>query len=77
MTITTEQLRSKPGSIFSLVNSGNEVIVSYRGKKCVKIVSIRENSEAPDDFLGMWKDRNDMKDVEQFVRNLRKNRKLC
>ncbi|GHT71260.1 hypothetical protein FACS1894110_24070 [Spirochaetia bacterium] len=27
--------------------------------------------------FGMWKDRKDMDDVESYVRNMRKGRKLC
>ena len=35
-----------------------------------------DNSFSSESF-GMWEDREDMNDVESYVRNLRKGRKLC
>ncbi|GHV30362.1 hypothetical protein AGMMS4952_17270 [Spirochaetia bacterium] len=84
MEITTKQLRIQPGRIISQVNNGQEITITYRGKPCAKIIPINkqnfdlQNAEETDNELfGMWKDREDMGDVEQYVRNLRKGRKLC
>ena len=40
--------------------------------------TISENNQAyACESFGMWKDRQDMDDVESYVRNMRKGRKLC
>ncbi|MDR1934935.1 MAG: type II toxin-antitoxin system prevent-host-death family antitoxin [Candidatus Accumulibacter sp.] len=82
MEITTKQLRIQPGRIISQVNNGQEIIVTYRGKACAKIVPIDtgqsiDAEETDNELFGMWKDRKDMEDVEQYVKDMRKGRKLC
>jgi prevent-host-death family protein len=82
MEITTKQLKIQPGRIIDQVNNGQEITITYRGKACAKIVPIvdRKNidfEETAGELFGMWKDRKDMEDVEQYVRNMRKGRKLC
>jgi hypothetical protein len=37
----------------------------------------KNNQTLTSESFGMWKDRKDMDDVESYVRNLRKGRKLC
>ncbi|GHU43066.1 hypothetical protein FACS1894190_13160 [Spirochaetia bacterium] len=40
--------------------------------------TISETNQAfTSESFGMWKDRKDMDDVESYVRNMRKGRKLC
>jgi prevent-host-death family protein len=81
MEITTKQLRIQPGRIISQVNNGQEITITYRGKACAKIIPIdnRKNIDLEEDneLFGMWKDRKDTEDVEQYVRNMRRGRKLC
>ncbi|MDR2132742.1 MAG: hypothetical protein LBP30_05275 [Clostridiales Family XIII bacterium] len=82
MEITTKQLRMQPGKILSQVNSGWEITITYRGKVCAKIIPVHTkqtvNLGDPDNELfGMWKDRKDMEDVEQYIRNIRKGRNSC
>jgi len=36
----------------------------------------RDRGSPSDELFGLWKNRDDIKDVEQFVRNLRKGRRL-
>ena len=79
MKITTKQLRMAPGRIISQVNNGQEIIVTYRGKPSAKIVPIaeRQNSnleETGNELFGIWKNRKDIKDVEQYIRKIRKGR---
>jgi antitoxin (DNA-binding transcriptional repressor) of toxin-antitoxin stability system len=81
MEITTKQLRLEPGRIISQVSNGQEITVTYRGKARAKIIPITAKripvSQEPDNELfGIWKDREDVSDVEQFVRNIRKGRKF-
>jgi antitoxin (DNA-binding transcriptional repressor) of toxin-antitoxin stability system len=81
MEITTKQLRLEPGRIISQVSNGQEITVTYRGKARAKIIPITAKripvSQEPDNELfGIWKDREDVVDVYQFVRNIRKGRKF-
>jgi prevent-host-death family protein len=80
MEITTKQLRIQPGRVISQVNNGQEIIITYRGKACAKIIpiSVKQslNEETDNELFGMWKDRKDMENVEQYVRSMRKGRKL-
>ena len=82
MQISTKQLRIQPGRIISQVNNGQEVTVTYRGKPLAKIVPINtgtkfSKNEPEDELFGIWKNRKDIENVEQYVRNIRKGRKLC
>jgi prevent-host-death family protein len=79
MKITTKQLRMAPGKIISQVNNGQEIIITYRGKPSAKIVPIIEKQnnnfeETENELFGIWKDRKDINDVEQYVRKIRKGR---
>jgi antitoxin (DNA-binding transcriptional repressor) of toxin-antitoxin stability system len=81
MEITTKQLRLESGRIISQVSNGQEITVTYRGKARAKIIPITAKripvSQEPDNELfGIWKDREDASNVEQFVRNIRKGRKF-
>jgi prevent-host-death family protein len=79
MVTTIKKLRSSTKEVLNSVAQGNEVIVTNRGKAYVKIVPVKTSTtssvkkETPK-FFGMWKDREDMKDVAAYVRNLRKPR---
>jgi prevent-host-death family protein len=82
MEITTKQLRIQPGRIISQVNKVQEITITYRGKECAKIVPLSDRKkidleESDDELFGIWKDRIEMENVEQYVRNMRKGRKLC
>lgn len=80
MEITTKQLRVQPGRIITQVNNGMDVTITYRGKACAKIIPIKEietkNVDSEDELFGIWKNRKDMENVEQYVRDIRKGRKL-
>jgi len=74
MQITTEQLRIQPEIIISEVNKGQEITITWQGKPSARIVPIVDASD--NELFGIWKDREDIGDVEQYVRNMRKGRKL-
>ena len=81
MEITTKQLRIAPGRIISQVSNGQEITITYRGKPRAKIVPVTNrkvlvSDEPENELFGIWKDRKDMDNVEQFVRNIRKGRKI-
>jgi hypothetical protein len=58
---------------------------NFQHKKVEIIIQlISEDNTTPEnnqvitsESFGMWKDRQDMDDVELYVRNMRKGRKLC
>jgi prevent-host-death family protein len=82
MEVTTKQLRIQPGRIISQVNNGQEITITYRGKACAKIVPFSDRKkivleEFDDELFGIWKDRSEMENVGQYIRNMRKGRKLC
>ena len=82
MEITARQLRIQPGRIISQVNNGQEITITYRGKPCAKIIPLNAKQnisleETDNKLFGMWKDRKDMENVEQYVRNMRKGKKSC
>ena len=77
MKISTKELRIQPGRIIHHVASGEEVIITFRGKELAKIVPLERQSrkvENEESIFGMWKDHNKTKSVEETVRDLRKGR---
>jgi len=81
MEITTKQLRLESGRIISHVSNGQEITVTYRGKPRAKIIPINSGrisvpKEPDNELFGIWRDKQDTANVEQFVRNIRKGRKF-
>jgi antitoxin (DNA-binding transcriptional repressor) of toxin-antitoxin stability system len=63
-----------------MASSGNDIIVTMRGKPTAKIVSLDhlsagDNEDDELEAFGMWKDREDMKDPSAYVAELRKGRR--
>jgi antitoxin (DNA-binding transcriptional repressor) of toxin-antitoxin stability system len=81
MEIIVELLKIQPEWIISEISKGNEITITWHGKPSAKIVPIyndRENciiEEAGDELFGIWKNKKDIEDVDQYVRNMRKRRK--
>jgi len=83
MIISTKQLRMQPGRIISMVKNGQDVTITYRGKPSAKIISIMNRKDtgmkefdSENELFGLWKKRKDTENVEQYVRNIRKGRKI-
>ena len=81
MEISTKQLREQPGRVIAMVNNGQSITVTYRGEPSVKIVPFEKREvinieESENELFGMWKDRKDMQNVDQYVRTMRKGRKM-
>ena len=77
MYVTLKELKKQPGRIFSMVSDGNEFIVTSRGVPKAKMIPFQQkpaNEEPKLKGFGMWADREDMKDVDAYIRNLRKGR---
>ena len=79
MKITTKQLRIEPGRFISQAAKGQEITITYRGKACAKIVPLKSKEKdlsepESEELFGIWKNRKETENVEQFVRQIRKGR---
>jgi prevent-host-death family protein len=78
MQATSKDLRFHTKAILDTAIRGEEVVITFHGKPCVKIIPIASANQKNKDnkFCGMWKDRTDMDDVHAYVRNLRRGRQF-
>lgn len=79
MQTTSKDLRFNTKEILDVAKRGEEVIITYHGKPYVKIIPISspgksQEKDKQNDFCGIWKERAELKDVNKYVRNLRKGR---
>lgn len=78
MEITAKELRGKPSQIIEQASRGTEVVITIHGKKMAKLVpysmKTMKNSVDDDGIFGIWKDRNDLQSVDDYVRSIRKGR---
>jgi prevent-host-death family protein len=80
MKTTAKKLRYNTKEILSAVKCGEEVIVTYRGNPTAKIVPISNDkgtNKKENALFGIWKDYKETENVPAYVREKRKNRKLC
>ena len=79
MEMTAKALRSQVAAAFACLDRGETVTITYRGKPRAKLVRVDESVRDEDRMpaFGMWRDREDMADVEANVRELRKGRRLA
>ncbi len=76
MEATSKDLRFHTKEILDAAMRGEEVVITFHGKPCAKIIPFSNinKEDKQNDFCGMWKDRENMDDVDTYVRNLRKRR---
>ncbi len=76
MRATAKDLRFHSKELIDSVSRGEEVVITFRGKPCAKLVPYRElkNKKDENELFGMWKDNDMVGDVNAFVRNSRKGR---
>lgn len=76
MLVKTKDLRTRTAKIIKAVKKGEEVTVTYRGEPVAVIQSISKTKKS--DFkplgFGMWANREDLKDVDKWIRERRKAR---
>ena len=81
MKMTAKALRSQVAAALACVERGETVTITYRGKPRAKIVAVdqlaADNEEDRLPAFGMWQDREDMADVQAYVREMRKGRPLA
>ena len=76
MKATAKDLRFHSKELLDTVNRGEEVVITYRGKPCAKLVpysGVGRKTEK-NELFGMWKDDESTQNVEEYVRKLRKGR---
>ena len=76
MQATSKDLRFHTKEILDAAMRGEEVVITYHGKPCAKMIPITPLSSElkQNEFCGMWEDRTDMDDVYSYVRTLRQGR---
>lgn len=76
MKATAKDLRFNSKELIDTVNRGEEVVITFRGKPCAKLVPYQEVARETEKnkLFGIWKDYDPSHNVEEYVRNLRKGR---
>ena len=77
MRATAKDLRFYSKNLLDAVSRGEEVIITYRGKPCAKLTPLEEASQTDsqeDPLFGIWQDHESTKNVEKYIRKLRKGR---
>lgn len=80
MEATTKDLRLHTRALISATDRGEEVIITYRGKRRAKLVPLDNDQEHGSSSghrnpaFGLWQDRQDP--IDSVVRSLRQSRNL-
>lgn len=79
MKATAKELRVHSKELLDAVSRGENVVITFRGRPCAKLVPYETSDkaivqESEDNLFGIWADREDLESVEDYVRNLRKSR---
>lgn len=76
MKATAKDLRFNSKGLLDTVNRGEEIIITFRGKPCAKLVPYTEKKEVTikNQLFGIWKDNDMVQDVDKYLRGLRKGR---
>ncbi len=76
MKATAKDLRFHSRELIETVNRGEEVVITYRGKPCAKLVPFEDKKRkiSQHNLFGMWKNHDQSQNVDEYVRNLRKGR---
>jgi prevent-host-death family protein len=76
MKVTSKDLRFHSRELLDTVNRGEEVIITFRGKPCAKLIPYREEKRegAKSKLFGIRKDNDKIQEIDAYVRGLRKGR---
>ncbi len=76
MKATAKDLRFHSKELLDTVKRGEEVVITFRGKPCAKLVSYREKKAAvtKNELFGIWKDNDKVQNIVEYVEKLRKGR---
>ena len=74
-TATAKELRNRASAILETVSKGEEVIITKRGKSIAVMKPIENiRKEFNPIGFGIWKDRKDLSDVGEWIKERRKER---
>jgi len=80
MKATAKDLRFHSKELLESVKHGEEVVITYRGKPCAKLIPIRNTKKNQlkkgNNLFGIWKDNDAIVNVDDYIRDLRKGRFL-
>ncbi len=81
MKVTAKDLRIHSKGLLDAVSKGEEVVITFRGKPCAKLVPYEQTNKPADrdnknDLFGIWEDRTDIESVEEYMQSLRKSSSL-
>jgi len=78
MKATAKDLRFNSKELLDTVSRGEEVIITFRGKPCAKLVPyqvIKKNVKSEkSELFGIWKNYDETQKVDEYVKSLRKGR---
>ena len=79
MRATAKDLRFNVRELLDAVGRGEEVIITYRGKPCAKLVPLEANADAESSsehpaLFGIWQDNPAVEDVSGYVDEQRRRR---
>ena len=75
MRATAKDLRFHSKDLLNTVNRGEEVIITFRGKPCAKLIPYNElKKNKKTTLFGIWKNNDIVGNVDDYVQNLRKGR---
>ncbi len=76
MKATAKDLRFKCKELLDSVGRGEAVVITYRGKPCAKLVpyEVESGQPATHDLFGIWKDNLAVRNVDAYVRGIRRGR---
>ncbi len=78
MKAAAKDLRFSSKELLDTVKRGEEVVITYRGRPCAKLVPYEQpdntKSRSKDDFFGIWRDNEEINDIKEYMRKIRKGR---
>lgn len=78
MKATAKDLRFHSKELLDTVNRGEEVLITYRGKPCARLIPYEQTefkqSRIKNEFFGIWRDYDKITDVNEYVKKLREGR---
>jgi len=76
MKATAKDLRFHARELLDTVRRGEEVVITFRGKPCARLVPFDDDKKTRPEprLFGIWKDHEASRDVNEYVRELRRRR---
>jgi len=73
---TAKELRFNIRGLLDSVKRGEEVVITFRGRPCAKLIPYEEEKKqtAENELFGIWKDNDAVQNVDEYVRGLRRGR---